>query len=411
MIEAPLLSPRRKEHRLAGASPLAEFALIDTQERLAGATDAIARSPIVGLDTEFIGESTYEPELCLVQVSTAEAIYLIDPLARMDLRQFWDVLTAPDREVIAFAARQEMLFCLRYGRRLPGRVFDPQLAAGLVAYPYPTSYGNLVQQALGESLAKGETLTDWRQRPLSRQQLQYAAEDVRHLLPLREHLQARAADMQRLPWFDAEFERQATQIQTQREDPWRRMSGTSSFNRRELAVVRELWTWRDSEARAANLPSRRVLSDDLLIVIAKRAPKTTNELFTLRGLDRPQLRRAGNDLVKAVLTATSLPETELPSLPRRDPAQVGILSSLASILANGLAAQHQVNPQLLATSADIQDFVRWEMSGRQGAGPSLLEGWRGEILGQELRALFEGKRAVRIADLQADNPLKFEAID
>src|SRR6185369_2523798 len=117
-------SPRRKEYCLAGASPLAEFALIDTQARLSGATDAIARAPIVGLDTEFIGESTYEPELCLVQVSTADAIDLIDPLARMDLRPFWAALTAPEREVIAFAARQEMLFCLRYGGRLPGRVFD-----------------------------------------------------------------------------------------------------------------------------------------------------------------------------------------------------------------------------------------------------------------------------------------------
>ena len=394
---------------MTGASPLSEFALIDTQARLTGATDAIARSPVVGLDTEFIGESTYEPELCLVQVSTADAIYLIDPLARMDLRQFWAALTAPEREVIAFAARQEMLFCLRYAGRLPGRLFDPQLAAGLVAYPYPTSYGNLVQQALAVPVDKGETLTDWRQRPLSRQQLQYAAEDVRHLLPLRERLLARADEMQRRSWFEAEFERQATQIQTQRDDPWRRMSGISSFNRRELANVRELWAWRDTEARAANLPSRRILSDDLLIVIAKRAPKTTTELFTLRGLDRPQLRRAGQQLVAAVQTAASLPDSELPTLPRRDPAQVGILSSLASILANGLAAQHQVNPQLLATSADIQDFVRWEMSQRKGARPSLLEGWRGDILGQELQALFEGKRAVRVADLQADNPLRFEA--
>ena len=394
---------------MTGASPLSEFALIDTQERLTGATDAIARAPVVGLDTEFIGESTYEPELCLAQVSTADAIYLIDPLARMDLRQFWAALTAPDREVIAFAARQEMLFCLRYAGRLPGRLFDPQLAAGLVAYPYPTSYGNLVQQALAVPVDKGETLTDWRQRPLSRQQLQYAAEDVRHLLPLRERLLARADEMQRRSWFEAEFERQATQIQTQRDDPWRRMSGISSFNRRELASVRELWTWRDTEARAANLPSRRILSDDLLIVIAKRAPKTTTELFTLRGLDRPQLRRAGQQLVAAVQAAASLPDSELPTLPRRDPAQVGILSSLASILANGLAAQHQVNPQLLATSADIQDFVRWEMSQRKGARPSLLEGWRGDILGHELQALFEGKRAVRVADLQADNPLRFEA--
>jgi ribonuclease D len=320
-------------------------------------------------------------------------------------------MTDPRKVVIVHAGREDLRICNFAAGKPPGKVYDVQVAAGLAGLSWPIGYAGLVSELLGHRMNKGETLTDWRQRPLSRQQLQYAAEDVRHLLPLREHLQARAAEMQRLPWFDAEFERQATQIQTQRDDPWRRMSGMSGFNRRELAVVRELWTWRDNEARAANLPSRRVLSDDLLVVIAKRSPKTTNELFTLRGLDRPQLRRAGNDLVKAVLTATSLPESELPSLPRRDPAQVGILSSLASILANGLAAQHQVNPQLLATSADIQDFVRWEMAGRKGAGPSLLEGWRGEILGQELRALFEGKRAVRIADLQADNPLKFEAID
>jgi ribonuclease D len=394
---------------LAGATPVADYALIDTQVRLTGAAEAIARTPVVGFDTEFIGESTYEPELCLLQVSTPDAIYLIDPLARLDLRQFWAALTAPEREVIAFAARQEMLFCLRYAGRLPGRVFDPQLAAGLVAYPYPTSYGNLVQQTLGISVDKGETLTDWRQRPLSRQQLHYAAEDVRHLMPLRDHLLARADEMQRRAWFEAEFERQATQIQTQRDEPWRRMSGLSGFNRRELATVRELWTWRDNEARTANLPSRRVLSDDLLVVIARRAPKTTNDLFALRGLDRPQLRRAGRDIVAAVQAAASLPDTELPTLPRRDPAQVGILSSLASILANGLAAQHQVNPQLLATSADIQDFVRWEMAKREGPRPAVLEGWRGDILGHELQELFEGKRAVRVSDLQADNPLRFEA--
>jgi ribonuclease D len=395
---------------LAGASPLADYALIDSQLRLSGATEAIAHAAVVGFDTEFIGESTYEPDLCLLQVSTPDAVYLIDPLARLDLRQFWAVLTAPEREVIAFAARQEMLFCLRYAGRLPGRVFDPQLAAGLVAYPYPTSYGNLVQQAVGVNVDKGETLTDWRQRPLSRQQLHYAAEDVRHLMPLRETLLARAEAMQRLDWFDAEFERQATQIQTQRDEPWRRMSGLSGFNRRDLAVVRELWTWRDNEAREANLPSRRVLSDDLLVVIAKRAPKTTNELFTLRGLDRPQLRRAGREIVAAVQTAAALRDAELPTLPRRDPQQVGILTSLAAILSNGLAAQHQVNPQLLATSADIQDFVRWEMAGREGPRPAVLEGWRGNILGQELEALFEGRRAVRVADLQADNPLKFEAM-
>ena len=136
---------------------------------------------------------------------------------------------------------------------------------------------------------------------------------------------------------------------------------------------------------AAQPAVRRILSDDLPIVIAKRAPKTTMELFTLRGLDRPQLRRAGQQLVGAVQTATSLPESELPTLPRRDPAQVGILSSLASILANGLAAQHQVNPQLLPRRGYKGLVCGGERSA--SARPSLLEGWRGEIWGRDTGAV------------------------
>jgi ribonuclease D len=394
-------------------SPTSDLTFVDEAQGLKDVIAAIDKSPVVGFDTEFVGETTYEPRLCLLQVSAEDGrIFVIDPMAGLDLSAFWTALTEPSREVIALAARQELLFCLRYAGRMPGSVFDPQVAAGLVGFAYPLSHTNLVQRLLNVRIEGGEAYTDWRKRPLARRQLEYAADDVRYLHALRRELQSRAETLDRLDWLEDECRAAAGRVlESESEEKWARVSGASGLKRRDLAVLRELWRWRDASARSADAPPRRLLGDDLMVAIAKRSPRSVGDLLALRGMDRPNLRRAGSQIVEAVEQGMKLPEKELPATLRRDdPPQVALLAQLASIISNSLAIENQVHPSLLATSSDLQDFVRGELAEHEAQRSPLLDGWRGEILGRPLMALLEGRMAVRVADIRSASPLHIEPI-
>jgi ribonuclease D len=405
--------PAQQEQTVAEGLASLETVFVADPRALSSAVAAIRDADLVGFDTEFVGESTYEPELCLLQVSTAERIFVIDPLASLQLDEFWQALTDSSLQVVAVAARQELLFCLRYANRLPGRVFDPQVAAGLLGFSYPLSHTNLVQQVLRRRIEGSQAYTDWRKRPLAPRQLGYAADDVRFLLGLRETLLARATEMGRDGWLKGEMSRLAQRIaEADQEERWWRVSGASGLDRRALGVLREVWRWRDTKARAANSPPRRIMGDELMVQVARRAPRSENDLFALRSFDRPQLRRSGPEIVAAVQTALELPESQLPNLTRvDDPPQVPVLTQFASVLANNAALEHQVDMALLATTADLQDFVRWRLGVSEDAEPALMEGWRGEILGRQLAELLDGQRVIRVADATSRRPLRVELID
>ena len=384
--------------------------MIATTDGLDEVVNAIHAAPVVGFDTEFVGEHSYEPQLCLLQVSTGNAVWIVDPLAGLDLTGFWSALTAPGREVVALAARQEILFCLRYAQRPPAQLFDPQLAAGLVGLGYPLSHTNLVRKVLDIVVPAGEAFTDWRKRPLSTRQVEYAAADVQHLLEVRERLLERARRLKRVDWLVGECAYLVERVvESEREERWWRVGGASSLNRRGLAVLRELWRWRDASARSADVPPRRVLGDDIMVEVAKRSPRTVGDLFALRGLERSSLRKTGGEMVTAVIRGLDVASDQLPELRRRDdPPQVAIVTQVVSVVAGGLAARHQVDPALLATTADLQEVVRWRLGAGDGERPAILNGWRGEILGRPLLDLLDGRSAIRIADLSAPDPVRIE---
>ena len=331
---------------------------------------------------------------------------MIDPLTPLELGEFWSLLVG--REVVALAARQELLFCLRYTKRLPAKLFDPQIAAGLLGYGYPLSHTNLVRQVLGVRAAPSEAYTDWRRRPLSDKQLEYGAGDVRELLAARDRLLQKARTKDRVDWIETECARFAERIELEEgEERWWRFPGSNRLRRRELAILRELWRWRDGVAREADQPPRRVLRDDLVIEIVKRAPQTMEDLFSLRGLERGSVRKAGPGILAAVQAGLAVPDSDLPKLERRDdPPQVAVLGHLASVLANGLAAEYDVDPALLATTADLQDLVRWHLVGGRDVRPLVLQGWRDEILGEPLLDMLRGRSAVRVVDVHARNPFR-----
>src|SRR3954469_7613149 len=173
---------------------------IDTPAKLKTLLKDLQPHKEIGLDTEFISEGRYEPALCLLQLSTADRVWIVDPLAVANLKDLWGILVEPGRELVAVAARQEIKFCAKGAGVPPAKVLDLQIAAGLVGYGYPLSHTNLLRQALGIQVEGRETYTDWKQRPLSNRQVEYAADDVRHLLELRRTLLAEAERLDRIAW-------------------------------------------------------------------------------------------------------------------------------------------------------------------------------------------------------------------
>src|SRR5712692_10203165 len=183
--------------------------IIAQPEELAVCCTHLASCPHFGFDTEFVGEQTYHPRLCLVQVATAERLFLIDPVTVGPLDAFWEVVVDPAHLVVVHAGREEVRLCHLWTGRTPGNLFDLQIAAGLVGLAYPLGHAALVCQLLGVQLPKAETLTEWRDRPLTKQQIRYAFDDVRYLLPLWQRLAGRLGELQRPDWAIEEFTRLA----------------------------------------------------------------------------------------------------------------------------------------------------------------------------------------------------------
>ncbi len=380
---------------------------IDSAPKFESLLRQLSSHTVIGLDTEFISEGRYEPELCLVQLSTAAEIFIVDPMVLTDLRPMWELLALPDREIVTVAARQEIKFCAKGAGAAPACVLDLQIAAGLLGFGYPLSHTNLCLRILNARVNGGESFTDWRKRPLRPVQLEYAADDVRYLLPMREKILARAQKLDRTNWIRGECDHLVKVVM--REDERWKISGSARLSRRQLAVLREVWRWRDGQARALNVPAARVLGDSMLIEVARRAPATVEDLFSIRGLDSRLLRKAEQDVVDAVALARSIPESDLPCNERRDdPPQVAVLTKLLSVAASNLAAETDVDTALLATTSDLQEIVRWFLDQEGTSCPDALQGWRGEILQESLIGFLSGKKVVRVGNVRRPNPLVFE---
>jgi len=380
---------------------------VDSPQKFETLLHQLSSHKVIGLDTEFISEGRYEPELCLVQLSTPDQIFIVDPIVLSDLRLMWELLAGPDREIVTVAARQEIKFCAKGAGFAPACVLDLQIAAGLLGYGYPLSHTNLCLRVINARVNGGESFTDWRKRPLRPVQLEYAADDVRHLLPMRDKLLARAQKMNRTSWVRGECEQLVKAVM--REDERWRISGSSRLSRRQLAVLREVWRWRDRQASGLNVPVARVLGDSMLIEVARRSPATVEDLFSIRGLDSRLLRKAEQDVVDAVALARSISEADLPSNERRDdPPQVAVLSKLLSVAVGNLAAEAEVDTAQLATTSDIQELVRWFLNQDAIPRPEILDGWRGEILQESLIGFLEGRKVVRVGNVRRPNPLVFE---
>jgi ribonuclease D len=394
------------------AAAIAE-SFVTTQPQLSELVEHLKTTRRFAFDTEFVSEDTFEPVLCLIQVATRDRLAVVDPLAVRDLAPFWDLVHDPAMDVVMHAAGEDLRICLLRAGKLPARVFDVQIAAGLVGLSYPLSLVNLVGQVLDISLAGSETRTDWRVRPLSSAQLQYALDDVRHLLEVSERLAVRLKERGRTDWAEAEFADLIDSVARRADlERWRRLPGLHQLGRRGLEAARQLAEWRENEARRQNRPLRHVMRDDLLVAIAKRQPANRKGLEALRDFNRPALINRANEILSILAQARSVPENQLPEQMWRPEEPPG-LSTVTNLLSAALAqccAQQEVAGSLVANVADLKDLVRWHLDGRAGPrGPALMEGWRGEFCGQLLLNVLEGRLALRVVDPQSEFPVALEA--
>jgi ribonuclease D len=382
--------------------------IVTQPDELTACCEHLAACRRFGFDTEFVGESTYHPHLCLVQVATPERLVLIDPLTVGPLDAFWRLVVDPANEVVVHAGREEVRLCRLWTGQTPGNLIDLQIAAGLVGLAYPLGHGTLVNQVLHVQLAKGETLTEWRERPLTKAQIRYAFDDVRYLLPAWERLREELGVLGRRDWVREEVGRLA--INAAPDEPalekWRKLRGLGSLDRRRLAVVRALHAWREQRAADLNRPPRTIIRDDLIIEIARRNPTRERDLQVVRGLPRRDLAA----IVQVVEQARALPADQCPRLAEReqDPPQVSMVSAVLTATLGDFCVRRRLAANLVAASHDIKLLVRARHAGRPQPPESLLtQGWRAEFVLPHLLAILEGRRSLRIANVAADAPFDF----
>lgn len=382
-----------------------------------GLAEFCARSrdcKFIGFDTEFVSENRYRPELCLLQVAADGVYAIIDTLAVGDVSPFWELLSEGPHTTIAHAAREEFLFCYRSCGKRPHKLFDVQLAAGMIGFEYPASYGNLVSRLLGSKVDKGETRTDWSRRPLSKRQIDYALSDVVFLASLHGKILSRMEDLGREEWFEEEIGSWQTALEkTETEPQWRRVSGISSLNRRALAIVRELWITRDAEAEKKNRSPKRVIPDDLVVELAKRGTSDPSRLKAIRGFDNRVSKAMIDPISEAVERGLKLDESELPKkMPRGRTMNMGLLGQFLTTALNVTCKTENIAPNIVGTAQDVRTMAAWRLGMIDlKEKPELVNGWRSEVVGQLIDRVLDGTIAIRVGNAKSDQPLVLEYLD
>lgn len=387
------------------AASSTETRFINTLEGLTLLAAELEGADVLALDTEFIRERSYAPRLELVQVaSRTGVIAAIDygMLGRMEHDPFVEILRDPTILKVFHAAEQdlEILQMLTGSPITP--MFDTQLAAGLVGFSAKPGYGALVEGVLKIRLPKGESMTDWSIRPLTQAQLDYALDDVRHLLPVFDRLRAMLHENGRMAWADQECDRLQASVLAQfaaRANPetlYMRVRGRGGLDAQGLHVLRALAMWREEEARRRDRPRGSILKDEMLVELARRAPKKAQQLRNLRGIQPRDLDRYGETLVQVIADALGRPKSEYPSAepPAGPPDEATLaLADLLQAVTHTIAAESGIAATLLATNSDLQRLAEGYRRGEH-LNVSFLEGWRAELLGERLLEVLEGRSAL-----------------
>lgn len=376
--------------------------LVTTTGDLQSALDRACSTGRVALDTEFMRERTYRARLCLVQLGSDDEVTIVDPLSEVDLRPLADVLADPNVRVIVHAGKQDLeIFHDLFGV-VPRNVFDVQVAAAFAGLGASLPYARVVESLTGTTLVKGESYTDWCQRPLTKDQMKYAADDVRYLPAVVDALDAKLEQLGRTKWVAEEL--------LSLEDPsayaadpgeaWRRVSGRGSLSAAQLTILRELAAWRERAARERDLPRGWIVKDPTLVELARRAPKNRAQLGKIRGLSRGEIERSGSALIEAVARGKNAAPVERTAMPPRSiQIRTRAIAGLADAVLRARCESAGIAPESVATRAELEAVIADALTGTPDPKKhALLTGWRRELAGLAIVQVAQGKMSVRATD-------------
>lgn len=368
--------------------------LITDTPALRAFCDSLAGASFVTVDTEFMREKTYWPQLCLVQVSGPDSAFCIDPLAPgIDLAPLFGLMANRSILKVFHAARQDLEIFYNLTGTFPEPLFDTQVAAMVCGFGESVGYETLANKLAKTSIDKSMRFTDWARRPLTDQQVCYALSDVTHLRVIYEKLSARLEETGRANWLDEEMAVlvNPSNYRVDPPDAWRRLK-TRTKTPRFLGIVRELAAWREIEAQTRDIPRQRMLRDEALLEIAAHAPRTIEQLERTRGFTKGQAEgMMGPSILDAVARGKALPETDLPAPPdRRDlPHGLGPATDLLRVLLKMRCEEHDVAQKLVASGEDLELIALDD-----NADVPALKGWRRDVFGTDALALKNGSLAL-----------------
>ncbi len=371
--------------------------LITRSEELVPLVERLSKQPFVAVDTEFMRENTYWPDLCLIQIASPDEAAAIDPKADIDLGPLLRLLVdEPEVLKVFHAGGQDLEIIYNLTGKTPSPLFDTQIAAMALGHGEQVGYSNLIELMLGHSIDKGARFTDWSRRPLDKRQIDYAIADVTHLATVFPKLLNRLKKTGRGGWLDEEMERLANPsgFAFEPEEAWKRLK-LPSRNPAVLGRLKALAGWRETEARTKNLPRGRIVKDDTLGELAAHPPKTQDDLGRVRGLSAGwRTNDIGARLMAAVEKAKPLEPDEMPD---REPRRPGLtkdsvlVSDLLKLLLKIRSKEAGVAPRLIARSDELEALaagVRKELN--------ILQGWRFDEFGRDALDLVEGRLAFAI---------------
>jgi ribonuclease D len=377
------------------------FRWVGDDAELRDLIDALIVEPRYALDTEFHRERTYFPRLALVQVAWPGGIALVDPLAVSP--ELFGKLFDSDAVAVLHAAQQDLDVLGHAVGAVPRVIYDTQIAAGFIGYATP-SLVELVRGELGQTPAKGDRLTDWLHRPLTADQQEYAAADVRYLLDLQDHIDAKLIARGRIAWAVEAFDelRSRPMSRAAPEDAWVRLKDARTLRPRARAVAQAVAAWREREAQALDIPARQVLPDLAVLGIAQRQPANLTELAQCRGVDERHRRgRIAEELVQMVATGKHAEPPRVGNggddLDRTLRPAVTLISAWIS----HVARSEQIDTALLATRSDLVALLVGAEDAR------LHHGWRAALVGDGIERLlagsagltFDGHGGLRLIDV------------
>jgi ribonuclease D len=369
--------------------------IVSTSEDLTQAVRRLSTSDFVAVDTEFLRESTFWPQLCLVQIASPEEAMIIDPLATgLDLAPFWQLMANEAVVKVFHAARQDIEIVYARAGLVPKPVFDTQVAAMVCGFGDQVSYESLARRLAKVQIDKSSRFTDWSRRPLSQKQLAYALSDVIHLRPIFEKLRALLDKSGREPWLEEELSvlTSPSTYESHPEEAWKRVK-FKPRNRKQLAILMTLSAWREREAQERNVPRSRILKDDAIAEAATQAPQDVNALKSLRALPRGYATsRVGEAVLKQVAAGLAMDAAVLPKLDLGGALlteKASVISDVLKLALKVVCDREGIAPRIVANSSDL-DAVAMD----DEADVPLLRGWRRKLFGEIALRIKAGELAI-----------------